>query len=139
MIRRRREDSFGKARTAAEFLDKGGDFARGDALDVYFSLGEFECLFGADALFQGVGIEFGLASDLRDARGEGGRLRERQSAQILTCLPARLGSVLAGMKRRYLFALALVWSVSMNGQTVRTVRVPGESAEQTLRALVLLC
>jgi hypothetical protein len=30
---------------AAEFLDDGGDFASGDALDIHFSEGELECLF----------------------------------------------------------------------------------------------
>ena len=29
---------------AAEFLDDGGDFAGGDALDIHFSEGELECL-----------------------------------------------------------------------------------------------
>src|ERR1019366_2608310 len=50
---------------AAEFLDDGGDFAGGDALDVSFGQGEFEGLLGADAFFQGAGIEGGFAPDLR--------------------------------------------------------------------------
>ena len=29
----------------AKFLDDGGDFAGGDALDIHFSEGELECLF----------------------------------------------------------------------------------------------
>ena len=55
----------------AEFLDDGGDFAGGDALDVHFSHGEFERLLGADAFFQGAGIEFRFTPDLRDAEGDG--------------------------------------------------------------------
>lgn len=56
---------------AAEFFDDGGDFTSGNALDVHFGHGEFEGLLGADALFQGAGIEFGFAPDLRDAEGDG--------------------------------------------------------------------
>ena len=56
---------------AAEFFDDGGDFAGGDALDVHFGHGEFEGLFGADAFFQGAGIEVGVAPDLWDAEGDG--------------------------------------------------------------------
>ena len=55
----------------AEFLDDGGDFARGDALDIHFGHGEFEGLLGAEAFFQGAGIEGGLAPDLRHAEGDG--------------------------------------------------------------------
>ena len=56
---------------AAEFLDEGGDFAGGDALDIHFGHGEFEGLLGAEALFQGAGIEGGVAPDLRHAEGDG--------------------------------------------------------------------
>ena len=56
---------------AAEFLDDGGDFARGDALDIHFGHGEFEGLLGAEALFQSAGIEGGIAPDLRHAGGDG--------------------------------------------------------------------
>ena len=56
---------------AAKFLDDGGDFTGGDALDVHFGHGEFEGLLGADAFFQGAGIEAGFAPDLRDAEGDG--------------------------------------------------------------------
>jgi hypothetical protein len=56
---------------AAEFLDDGGDFAGGDALDVHFGQGKFESLLGTDAFFQGAGIEVGVAPDLRDAEGDG--------------------------------------------------------------------
>ena len=56
---------------AAEFLDDRGDFAGGDALDVHFSHGEFEGLLRADAFFQGAGIEFSFAPDLRNAEGDG--------------------------------------------------------------------
>ena len=56
---------------AAKFLDNGGDFAGGDALDVHFGHGEFEGLFGADAFFQGAGIKVGFAPDLRHAKGDG--------------------------------------------------------------------
>jgi len=62
----------------AEFLDDGGDFARGDSLDVHLGQGELERLFGADARFQGGGVEFsfatylgGLKLDGPDAGGEG--------------------------------------------------------------------
>jgi hypothetical protein len=40
-------------------------------LDVHFSHGEFEGLRRADAFFQGAGIEFSFAPDLRDAEGDG--------------------------------------------------------------------
>jgi len=40
---------------AAEFLDDGGDFTCGNALDVHFGHGEFEGLLGADALFKALG------------------------------------------------------------------------------------
>ncbi len=56
---------------AAEFLDDGGDFAGGDALDIHFGHGQFEGLLGAEAFFQGAGIEGGLAPDLRHAEGDG--------------------------------------------------------------------
>jgi hypothetical protein len=56
---------------AAEFLDDGGDFAGGDALDIHFGHGEFEGLLGAEAFFQGAGIEVGFAPDLRHAEGDG--------------------------------------------------------------------
>src|ERR1035437_10136766 len=56
---------------AAEFFDDGGDFAGGDALDIHFSHGEFERLLGANAFFQGAGIEGGFAANLRDAKGDG--------------------------------------------------------------------
>ena len=56
---------------AAEFLDNGGDFAGGDALDVHFGQGQFEGLLGTEAFFQGAGIEVGVAPDLRDAEGDG--------------------------------------------------------------------
>ena len=56
---------------AAEFLDDGGDFAGGDALDIHFGHGEFEGLLGAEAFFQGAGIEGGIAPDLRHAEGDG--------------------------------------------------------------------
>lgn len=56
---------------AAEFLDDGGDFAGGDALDVHFGHGEFEGLLGADAFFQGAGIEIRFAPDLRHAESDG--------------------------------------------------------------------
>ena len=56
---------------ATEFLDDGGDFAGGDALDVHFGHGELEGLLAADAFFQGAGIEFRFAPDLRDAEGDG--------------------------------------------------------------------
>ena len=56
---------------ATEFLDDGGDFAGGDALDIHFGHGEFERLLGADAFFQGAGIEGRFAPDLRDAEGDG--------------------------------------------------------------------
>jgi len=57
--------------SAAEFLDDGGNFAGGDALDIHFGHGEFEGLLGADAFFQGAGIEGGFAPDLRHAEGDG--------------------------------------------------------------------
>jgi len=56
---------------AAEFFHDGGDFPGGDALDIHFSQGEFEGLFGANAFFQGAGIEGGFAADLWDAKGDG--------------------------------------------------------------------
>jgi len=56
---------------AAEFLDDGGDFAGGDALDVHFGHGEFEGLLGADAFLQGAGIKVRFAPDLRHAKGDG--------------------------------------------------------------------
>jgi hypothetical protein len=56
---------------AAEFLDDGGDFASGDALDVHFGHGQFKGLFGAEPFFQGAGIEVGFAPDLRHAEGDG--------------------------------------------------------------------
>jgi len=56
---------------AAEFLDDGGDFAGGNALDVHFCHGEFERLFGADAFVEGTGIEGGFTADLRDTEGDG--------------------------------------------------------------------
>ena len=49
----------------------GGDFAGGNALDIHFGHGEFEGLLGANAFFQGAGIEGGFAADLRDAKGDG--------------------------------------------------------------------
>ncbi len=56
---------------AAEFLDDGGDFAGGDALDIHLGHGQLEGLFGADALLQGAGIEVEIAPDLGDAKGDG--------------------------------------------------------------------
>ena len=56
---------------AAELLDDGGHFAGGDPLDIHFGQGEFEGLFAADALFEGAGIEFETAADLRDGEGDG--------------------------------------------------------------------
>jgi hypothetical protein len=55
----------------AEFLDDGGDLAGGNALDIHFGHGELEGLLGANAFFQGAGIESGVAADLRDANGDG--------------------------------------------------------------------
>ena len=46
-----RTDLGGTDAGTAEFLDEGGDFARGDALDIHFGQGQFEGLLGADALF----------------------------------------------------------------------------------------
>ena len=66
-----RADLGGTDAGAAEFLDDGGDFAGGDALDVHFGHGQFESLLGADAFFQGAGIEFGFTPDLWDAEGDG--------------------------------------------------------------------
>ena len=66
-----RADLGGTDGGAAEFLDDGGDFAGGDALDIHFSHGEFESLLGADAFFQGAGIEGSFAADLGDAEGDG--------------------------------------------------------------------
>ncbi len=56
---------------AAELLDNGGDFARGDALDIHFGHSQFEGLLGAEAFFQGAGIEGGLAPDLGHTEGDG--------------------------------------------------------------------
>ncbi len=56
---------------AAEFLDDGGDFAGGDALDIHFGQGQFEGLLGADPFFQSTGIETGFTADLRHAEGDG--------------------------------------------------------------------
>jgi hypothetical protein len=56
---------------AAELLDDGGDFARGDALDIHFCHGEFKGPLGADSFFQGAGVEGGFAPDLRHPEGDG--------------------------------------------------------------------
>lgn len=66
-----RADLGGTDAGAAEFLDDGGDFAGGDALDIHFGHGQFERLLGTEAFFQGAGIEGGFAPDLRHAEGDG--------------------------------------------------------------------
>ena len=49
---------------AAELLDNGRDFARGNTLNIHFGQGEFKCLFTADALFEGAGIEVEVTANL---------------------------------------------------------------------------
>ena len=66
-----RTDLRGPDAGAAEFFDDGGDFAGGDALDIHFGQGELAGLLGADAFFQGAGIELRVATDLRHAEGDG--------------------------------------------------------------------
>ena len=56
---------------AAECLDEGGDCAGRDALHIHFCPGEFAGLLGADALFEGAGMEGGFAPHLRPAEGDG--------------------------------------------------------------------
>ena len=56
---------------AAEILHDLGYIACGDALDVHFDGGDFECLFATLAAFEGAGIErVGGGSDLWDSEGE---------------------------------------------------------------------
>src|ERR1035438_7159005 len=56
---------------AAELLDDGGDFAGGDALDIHFGQGQLEGLLAPHPFFQGAGIEFQAAPDLRDLELDG--------------------------------------------------------------------
>ena len=56
---------------AAEFLEDGGDFACGDALDVHFGQREFEGLLAANALFERRGVELDVAADLRNGESDG--------------------------------------------------------------------
>jgi len=57
--------------SAAEFLDNGGDFAGGNALDIHFCEGEFEGLFGAQAFLEGAGVKGYIAADLGDVELDG--------------------------------------------------------------------
>jgi hypothetical protein len=55
---------------AAEFLENGGDFSCGDALDIHFGERELEGLLAADAFFESRGVELDVAADLRDGKGD---------------------------------------------------------------------
>ena len=56
---------------AAEFLDEGGDFAGGDALNIHFGEGEFEGLLGAPTFLEGAGIEAHVAAHLGNVKFDG--------------------------------------------------------------------